>query len=194
MPASILVTGPARSGKSEFAERMIRQHRNDTVYIATAFQDRSDYEWQARIAKHRDRRPSTWKTIESPRDLVGSIRACNNQVIPPCVLIDSFGTWVANWLEDDIAAWKNECDDLITEITTYQGLIICVAEETGWGVVPAYATGRLFRDRLGILTRQAAAIVDQAYLVVAGYAIDLKQMGVAIDPSKPSGLTQKFDF
>ncbi|NJN60415.1 MAG: bifunctional adenosylcobinamide kinase/adenosylcobinamide-phosphate guanylyltransferase [Coleofasciculaceae cyanobacterium RL_1_1] len=182
MSVSILITGPTRSGKSEFAERLIRQHNHDVVYIATAFQNRNDYEWQARIAKHRDRRPSTWKTLESPRDLVGSIRACNNQVVPPCVLIDSFGTWVANWLEDDIAAWKNECDDLISEITIYQGSIICVAEETGWGIVPAYPTGRLFRDRLGHLTRRTATIVDQAYLVVAGYAIDLKHVGIAINP------------
>lgn len=182
MPVSILVTGPARSGKSEFAEHLIRQHHHDVVYIATAIQNRDDYEWQARIARHRDRRPSTWKTLEAPRDLVGSIRACNNQIVPPYLLIDSFGTWVANWLDDDIAAWKNECDDLIAEITTYRGLIICVAEETGWGVVPAYTAGRLFRDRLGDITRQTAAIVDQAYLVVAGYAIDLKQVGSTIQP------------
>jgi adenosylcobinamide kinase/adenosylcobinamide-phosphate guanylyltransferase len=57
-----------------------------------------------------------------------------------------------------------------------------VAEETGWGVVPAYTAGRLFRDRLGDLTRQTAAIVNQAYLVVAGYAIDLKQVGSTIQP------------
>lgn len=200
MPASILVTGPARSGKSEFAERLILQahpqsqtsqsqtsqsqtpqSQTEVVYIATAYQNRSDREWQARIVKHRDRRPQTWRTIESPRDLVGSIRACNHQAVPPTVLIDSLGTWVANWLDDDIAAWKNECDDLIAELGTYRGRIICVAEETGWGVIPAYPSGRLFRDRLGDLTRSTAAIVDRVYLVVAGYALDLKQVGMAID-------------
>ena len=199
MPASILITGPARSGKSEFAERLILQthHRSpypienptqnqaqnqaEVVYIATAYQNRSDPEWHTRIMKHRDRRPPTWKTIEAPRDLVGSIRACNYQMAPPTVLIDSLGTWVANWLEDDLTAWNQECEELISEIHTYQGQIICVAEETGWGVVPAYPSGRLFRDRLGDLTRHTAAIVDQVFLVVAGYALDLKQVGWAIE-------------
>jgi len=190
MPVSILVTGPARSGKSEFAERLVlqtqplnpQQNQADVIYIATAYQNRDDREWHTRLVKHRDRRPSAWRTIESPRDLVGSIRACNQQAAPPTILIDSLGTWVANWLDDDIAAWSHECDDLITEIKTYQGSIICVAEETGWGVVPAYPSGRLFRDRLGDLTRNTAAIVDRVYLVVAGYALDLKHVGLAIDP------------
>ena len=55
--------------------------------------------------------------------------------------------------------------------------VIVVAEETGWGVVPAYPLGRKFRDRLGALTRQLTQISDEAYLVCAGFAINLKQIG-----------------
>jgi adenosylcobinamide kinase/adenosylcobinamide-phosphate guanylyltransferase len=55
-----------------------------------------------------------------------------------------------------------------------------VAEETGWGVVPAYPSGRRFRDRLGDLTRQVGAIADDTYLVVAGFAINLTATGTPV--------------
>ncbi|MGB3135261.1 MAG: hypothetical protein WBB18_00530 [Nodosilinea sp.] len=41
--------------------------------------------------------------------------------------------------------------------------------------------GRLFRDRLGYLTRQIGTVAGAVYLVVAGYAVDLKVVGVGID-------------
>jgi adenosylcobinamide kinase/adenosylcobinamide-phosphate guanylyltransferase len=40
--------------------------------------------------------------------------------------------------------------------------------------------GRLFRDRLGELTRRVGAIADAVYLVVAGYAVDLQQVGTPL--------------
>jgi adenosylcobinamide kinase / adenosylcobinamide-phosphate guanylyltransferase len=62
--------------------------------------------------------------------------------------------------------------------------VIVVAEETGWGVVPAYPMGRQFRDRLGSLTRKIGAIAHPVYLVTAGYALDLTQIGIPIDGFK----------
>ena len=55
-----------------------------------------------------------------------------------------------------------------------------VAEETGWGVVPSYPMGRKFRDRLGKITRQLTTISDEAYLVCAGVAINLKEIGTPV--------------
>ena len=57
-----------------------------------------------------------------------------------------------------------------------------MAEETGWSVVPAYPLGRLFRDRMGTLTRQIGAISTAVYLVTGGYALNLTQLGQPIDP------------
>jgi adenosylcobinamide kinase/adenosylcobinamide-phosphate guanylyltransferase len=37
---------------------------------------------------------------------------------------------------------------LILSLVTVACDVILVAEETGWGVVPAYPLGRTFRDRL----------------------------------------------
>jgi adenosylcobinamide kinase / adenosylcobinamide-phosphate guanylyltransferase len=55
-----------------------------------------------------------------------------------------------------------------------------VAEETGWGVVPAYPLGRQFRDRLGTLIRLVGAIADQVYLITGGYALNLTLLGTPI--------------
>jgi len=183
MSASILVTGPSRSGKSEFAERWAARLADGgaVVYLATAQRDPDDAEWRARLDRHRDRRPDRWRTIEAPRGLVEAIGAANAEAVPPCLLVDAFGTWVANWLGESDADWAAERDRLVAAIAAYRGSIVCVAEETGWGVVPAYPAGRQFRDRLGELTRAAGEIVDRLYLVVAGYAIDVKAVGIAID-------------
>jgi adenosylcobinamide kinase/adenosylcobinamide-phosphate guanylyltransferase len=55
--------------------------------------------------------------------------------------------------------------------------VIVVAEETGWGVVPPTPLGRAFRDALGRLTAALARDADRAYLVVAGFAVDLRAVG-----------------
>ncbi|HVA28755.1 MAG TPA: bifunctional adenosylcobinamide kinase/adenosylcobinamide-phosphate guanylyltransferase, partial [Candidatus Baltobacteraceae bacterium] len=59
---------------------------------------------------------------------------------------------------------------------------IVVSEETGWGIVPEYPSARAFRDALGRLNAEFARVADAAYLVVSGYALDLKR-GTPVDPS-----------
>jgi adenosylcobinamide kinase/adenosylcobinamide-phosphate guanylyltransferase len=59
--------------------------------------------------------------------------------------------------------------------------VILVAEETGWGVIPAYPIGRLFRDRLGGLVRRLGPRCSSTYLVAGGHALDLRRLGVPID-------------
>ncbi|MBV8750000.1 MAG: bifunctional adenosylcobinamide kinase/adenosylcobinamide-phosphate guanylyltransferase, partial [Candidatus Eremiobacteraeota bacterium] len=58
---------------------------------------------------------------------------------------------------------------------------IVVAEETGWGVVPATPLGRVFRDALGRLNQRIAAHADRVELVVAGYAVDLRAIGRPVE-------------
>ncbi|HEY9738125.1 MAG TPA: bifunctional adenosylcobinamide kinase/adenosylcobinamide-phosphate guanylyltransferase, partial [Trichocoleus sp.] len=55
-----LVTGPTRSGKSEWAEHLAQQSGKSVVYIATSQVAADDLEWAARLEKHRQRRPTTW--------------------------------------------------------------------------------------------------------------------------------------
>ncbi len=178
MKQLFLVTGPARSGKSEWAEALAGRSRQPVIYIATAQIDSADPEWQARIVQHQQRRPADWTTQLVPVALAAALRSHTQSTgTPNCLLVDSLGTWLANLLEQDDRTWANTVIDLLDSVKTYTGTVIFVSEETGWGVVPAYPMGRLFRDRLGHLTRQLATIADTVYLVTGGYVLDLGQLG-----------------
>ncbi|MFO8039141.1 MAG: bifunctional adenosylcobinamide kinase/adenosylcobinamide-phosphate guanylyltransferase [Sodalinema sp.] len=170
----VLVTGAARSGKSEFAERLAEQHKGIVTYIATARSNSQDRDWQARIERHRQRRPRHWRLQEVPL----AISACLEQWNHPqnCLLLDSLGTWVANTLDESDTDWGDRRQTFLHQATNFQGTCILVAEETGWGVVPAYPSGRMFRDRLGELTRHLGAMADQTYLIVAGRILNLTEI------------------
>ncbi len=173
----ILVTGPARSGKSEWAEALASQSGKRVTYIATSTLDPDDKDWQARISLHRQRRPQEWRVFEVPEDLTGAIAAAT---AADCLLIDSLGTWLANLLEQDEETWLQTVAALVDGLGQTPSTVILVSEETGWGVVPAYPVGRQFRDRLGYLTRQVGAMADATYLVVAGYAVNLQPIGTPL--------------
>jgi adenosylcobinamide kinase/adenosylcobinamide-phosphate guanylyltransferase len=192
-----LITGATRSGKSEWAEYLAKRsaqkiaHR--VIYLATAQRYVDDHEWDARIVKHRDRRPDSWQTIEVPIDLTATIIALfqnlsnleeSTQTSPQesiYVLVDSLGTWVANLLDTDELDWLNREQELLQAmepiIPSTNFKLTFVSEEVGWGIVPAYASGRKFRDRLGAISRKIGAIANHVYLVTGSYALDLTQLG-----------------
>lgn len=178
----ILVTGPARSGKSEWAETLAKQTGKSAIYVATATVDPTDREWVERIEQHRRRRPADWTTVQQPIDLAATILAS-----PPssCLLVDSLGTWVANLLEQDDVTWEKTLQQLLDSLAVAKSDTILVAEETGWGVVPAYPAGRTFRDRLGTLVRRIAAKSDAVYLVTGGYVLNLTEIGFPLPPNSP---------
>ncbi|MEB3182124.1 MAG: bifunctional adenosylcobinamide kinase/adenosylcobinamide-phosphate guanylyltransferase [Nostocaceae cyanobacterium] len=182
MEKVILVTGPARSGKSEWAEILAMNSGMSVVYMATAQQNSDDQEWLLRIQKHCARRPADWQTLEVPVDLVGRLQTANPHT---CFLVDSLGTWVANLLELEEQDWENTVQDLLDTVQQAPLKIIFVGEETGWGVVPAYPIGRTFRDRLGNLVRRLGAIADIVYLVTGGYVLNLTNLGEPLPPTNP---------
>jgi adenosylcobinamide kinase / adenosylcobinamide-phosphate guanylyltransferase len=180
MTQIILVTGPARSGKSEWAETIAAGLGKQVIYVATGKVDSADLEWQSRIKQHRSRRLPDWKTLEVPIDLEAVLRSSQSS---ECLLIDSIGTWTANLLEQEQVVWEQTQQDLMQSLQVATADVILVGEETGWGVVPAYPMGRLFRDRLGTLTRQIGAIADTVYLATGGYALNLSALGTRL-PAK----------
>lgn len=177
----ILVTGPARSGKSEWAELLAAQSGQSVVYVATSQVEQSDSEWQERIVTHRGRRPADWTTLEVPVELAATIQQAPETT---CLLVDSLGTWLANLLDQDQQSWDQTGQAFLRSLQQARCSIILVAEETGWGVVPGYPLGRIFRDRLGHLVRQVGAIANPVYLVTGGHILNLSELGVP--------LTQKF--
>jgi adenosylcobinamide kinase/adenosylcobinamide-phosphate guanylyltransferase len=182
----ILVSGPARSGKSEWAEKLATNIAENSgksiIYVATATIAEDDPEWQLRIKQHQARRPSDWQTIHVPYELSAVIT--NFSQTASCLLIDSLGTWLTNFLETDQLTWEKIVDDLLDTLSQVleEGNchLIFVSEETGWGLVPTYPIGRLFRDRLGTLTRKIGAIAHPVYLVTAGHVLNLSNLGTPL--------------
>lgn len=169
-----LVLGPASSGKSEWAEKLAKQSNHPVTYVATAIADPNDPGWQKKLQKHASRRPTSWQTQEIPTALAEFIAQGTAQ---DCLLIDSLGTWVANLLVETEAEWEVTLTHFLDTLQQTSSQVILVGEETGWGVIPAYKSGRIFRDRLGNLTRQIGENATEVYLVTGGYALPLKAMG-----------------
>jgi adenosylcobinamide kinase/adenosylcobinamide-phosphate guanylyltransferase len=156
------------------------QSGKSVIYVATAQVDPADSEWLFRIEQHRCRRPRDWVTLEVPYQLVATIETAT---LSSCLLVDSLGTWVANLLEEDDTSWEGTGQNLLLSLQQVAGDVILVAEETGWGVVPAYPIGRRFRDRLGSLVRRLGAIADPVYLVTGGHVLNLSALGTRQPPN-----------
>ena len=169
----ILVSGPARSGKSRWAEHLLHHHPVVT-YIATAATRPDDRDWQMRLEAHRKRRPDHWSVAESGPALVNVI---DNLAPGQSVLIDALGGFVAHHLELTASEWDQLCEHLIASIRSSHCTFVLVIEETGWGVVPPTRIGGLFRDRLGSLAQALDRVADGAWLVLQGRALDLHALG-----------------
>ena len=170
-----LVLGGARSGKSAFAEDLLRAEPRVT-YLAAGGPRTQDAEWLARVAAHRGRRPEGWSTEETT-DVAAVLAAATNPV-----LVDCLGTWLAARV-DHHDAWDEPCAlgavdaDLAELVATWRALtvpVVAVSNEVGSGVVPAAASGRLFRDLLGRLNNQLAAQSETVLLTVAGLTVPLR--------------------
>ena len=171
--------GGARSGKSAHAEGLLTDAA--VTYVATARRYPDDPDWDARIAVHVARRPSTWHTVEAsaPPDLPALLTA--TQYEDPPILVDDLSTWLVGVL-DDAEAWEGNgadsvernVDELVSSIAQCRTRLVLVTAEVGLGVVPSTRSGRLFRDHLGALNARVAEVCDEAMLLVAGIPLRLR--------------------
>ena len=170
-PRRVLVLGGARSGKSSYAERLL-DGAGAVDYVACGLlPDDDDPEWADRIALHRARRPSSWRTLETV-DLAGVLGTSG-----PPLLIDCLTTWLARVM-DDSGVWTGRpgadaalaatVDEAVAAWAGTRRRVIGVSNEIGSGVVPGTVSGRRFRDELGVLTARVAAASDRVWLVTAG--------------------------
>ncbi|MFJ6630205.1 bifunctional adenosylcobinamide kinase/adenosylcobinamide-phosphate guanylyltransferase [Streptomyces sp. NPDC091376] len=179
VPRRTLVTGGARSGKSLEAERRLESFP-DVVYVATSGARGNDREWAARVAAHRERRPGSWRTIETC-ELVPLLA----QSGPP-LLIDCLALWLTDAM-DQVDAWDDErwetvgrgllharTSALVAAVRETRRTLVAVTNEVGSGVVPATPSGRRFRDELGRLNAAFASECEHVLLVVAGQALPLR--------------------
>jgi adenosylcobinamide kinase / adenosylcobinamide-phosphate guanylyltransferase len=171
---AVLVLGGIRSGKSRWAESLITDTAGPDAavrYLATGATS-ADAEWSARVAKHRERRPAHWSTVEST-DVATQLRAD-----PVATLLDDLGGWLVAAM-DRRDAWgsgsvTDEVDDLVGAVVDFSGPLVIVSPEVGLSVVPATESGRRFADELGILNQRLASLCERVVLVVAGQPVTVK--------------------
>jgi adenosylcobinamide kinase / adenosylcobinamide-phosphate guanylyltransferase len=188
----VFVTGPVRSGKSAFGVRLARESGRAVTYIATAAGAPEDVEWRARLTRHVRDRPASWRTVETAAMPIDAQLALFHEADPgSCLLVDALGTWLAariaariDLLEIDYTVLESKLDEearaFVDAMLASPAYVVAVSEQIGWDVVPVAATARLFRDAMGGMAQRLAKRADRVYLVIAGYALDLRAAGVTI--------------
>ena len=168
-----LVLGGVRSGKSRYAQQLASAF-SSVAFIATA--QRSDAEMRAKIAAHRQERPADWQTIEAPLELGSAIRIADQAA--DAIIVDCVTTYVANEMHDRRKERENglseRIDELCEAISTTAASVILVSNEVGSGVVPAFRSGRKYRDLLGGVNQRIAETADRVVLMVAGLPVTVK--------------------
>lgn len=177
-----LVTGGSRSGKSTFAESLLK-NTDDVLYIATAIV--TDGEMEHRIKKHIDSRNSRWTTYEGFFDLDKAIEAHDiDNILLDCVTIMTTNLMFKEEIDFDNISME-EVDNLLDGIKIqFQKLIlkaretnktlIMVTNEVGLGLVPENKLSRIFRDIAGFVNQYIASLSDEVYLISCGLPLKLK--------------------
>ena len=169
---SILVLGGAASGKSEWAEALTMRLAPRRLYIATA--QAWDDEMRAKLARHRARRDTTWRTAECTSATQDALVAALASAQPDeAVLLDCATMWLTNLIlaEADLPLAETA---LFEALTNCAAPVVIVSNEVGQGIVPDNALSRRFREAQGALNQRLAAHATHVVAVMAGLPLSLK--------------------
>jgi len=185
-----LVLGGARSGKSNFAEQIVEKlGGRDVIYLATS--QARDEEMADRIEQHQSSRPSEWTTIEEPEQISSVLAGLEDESV---VLLDCLTVLVSNLLlaEEELDEEQYDFDEqqceieimaeievIINQIVEKDLALVVVSNEVGQGVVPAYQSGRVYRDIVGRANQLIATRADEVYITYAGLPVEIKELGQA---------------
>lgn len=169
------ILGGARSGKSSYAQQLAQEYGSNVLYVATA--TAGDEEMKTRIENHRAERPANWRTLEAPLKVGEAIE--NELIDHPAnfILLDCMTLLTTNVIlqlpenasETEAGhAVRQEVDLLLSCINKSAAQWVIVSNEVGFGMVPPYPLGRLYRDVLGRANQQIAQNSDQVILMIAG--------------------------
>lgn len=181
----ILVTGGARSGKSNFAESLCIKQNNKTAYIATSIP--FDEEMKNRVKKHQESRPKEWQTYEIYKDIYNIVEELNNNyntVIMDCVtlmvnnLMFTYGIEVDKATSKELDELENYIKDqiikLMEALKTTDLYFVIVSNEVGMGIVPENKLSRIYVDFVGRANQLIAKYSDEVYFVVSGVPMKVK--------------------
>lgn len=175
-----LVTGGARSGKSNFAESIYKD-MSDVVYIATS--KITDSEMEDRISLHKQSRPTEWRTFEGNYKLSDALGSEENYLLDCITILTSNIMFdISKDIERiDIAMQKqiedtiyNELLNLINSINDKKYNLTLVTNEVGDSIVPEHHISRVFRDIQGRINQKIACVCDEVYLVCCGIPVKIK--------------------
>ena len=175
MSKVILVTGGARSGKSNFAEKLCKDQNNNTAYIATSIP--FDDEMKERVKKHKESRPQNWKTYEIYKDIytiINDISKEHKTVILDCVtllvnnLMFTYEIDIDNSTQDEI----NGLEKYIKE--QVEKLLIEIKKTNLYFVIVTNKLTRIYTDIIGRINQQIATHSDEVYFVVSGIPMKIK--------------------
>ncbi|MBC2215025.1 bifunctional adenosylcobinamide kinase/adenosylcobinamide-phosphate guanylyltransferase [Listeria welshimeri] len=179
MTEMMLITGGARSGKSNFAEKEAAKYSR-VLYVATGIAFENDSEFQARIKQHQATRPATWDTFEAFQGIATYLEQHSKKY--DVILVDCVTMLVTNLffqflgergLTNEVAeevevAIQTEIRTILNAGNKSLAKLIFVTNEIGLGVVPENKLTRVFRDIIGRVNQQIANQVDEVYFVVSG--------------------------
>ena len=182
----IMVTGGARSGKSEFAEQYVLHYAPKCDYIATA--EGLDQEMAERVRLHRQRRnDGRWVNHEAPYEAYKTFASLGEET--GAVLFDCLTIYMANLLygknapDPDKVDFLHRCEYVYGEIDKLLAaardcgkIVVFVTNEVGSGIVPDNLMAREYRDLAGWVNQRVAAACDKVFLCVAGQAVDMKKL------------------
>ena len=190
----IMVTGGARSGKSEFAEQYVLHYAPKCDYIATA--EVLDQEMAERVRLHRQRRNyGRWVNHEAPYEAYKTFASLGEET--GAVLFDCLTIYMANLFygknapDPDKVDFLHRCEYVYGEIDKLLAaahdcgkIVVFVTNEVGSGIVPDNLMAREYRDLAGWVNQRVAAACDKVFLCVAGQAVDMKKLAFKFEDAE----------
>ncbi|MEE9427432.1 MAG: bifunctional adenosylcobinamide kinase/adenosylcobinamide-phosphate guanylyltransferase [Paracoccaceae bacterium] len=167
-PKVTLILGGVSSGKSSFAEGLVKSYEKPAVYIATALA--SDGEMADKITRHQRSRGEGWHTMEVPLDVAGALA---DIAAAHVVLLDCASMWLSNQMLAGADLAQKEVL-LLAALKDCASPVVVVSNEVGLGGVPENALARKFGQAQGVLNIALARQADLVVQVVAGLSQVLK--------------------
>jgi len=198
-----LITGGAKSGKTAYAEKLALALGGPVVYLATMPRIAGDAEQDEKILRHRQRRPKTWRTIESETEIHKEVEKL--PMGDSVCIIDCLSLYVSNLffqfehrggaLRDQPVLskrpphahgaasrfdWLEESiiDSINALVSTMakqsQKTFFVITNEVGLGIVPDNEMARRYRDFLGASNQLVANSAAHVWLTCAGIPLKIK--------------------
>lgn len=185
----IFVIGGARSGKSTYAEKRMKEMQgnvNDVLYIASAIP--TDEDIMNRIKRHQQDREKGWNTLEQYKNF--ELLEMNltfqdvNYILFDCLTIMITNIMFDHYTDFDNITYeeieqleisiKKEILKLIDVCERSKKTLCIVSNEVGFGLVPSFRLGIIFRDIAGRMNQLIASKATEVILVTAGIPLRIK--------------------